>query len=68
MVSSSTMDRESVTLLRDYVNLLLQCVLRPSLTLASRTHGVDRFMVDNKERLFADYENTTSAYQNISRA
>ncbi|EJD38163.1 MRG-domain-containing protein [Auricularia subglabra TFB-10046 SS5] len=50
MVASSTMDRESVTLLRDYVNLLLQ------------------FMVENKERLFADYTNTTAAYQNISRA
>ena len=71
MVASSTMDRESVSLLRDYVNLLLQCVPYLSVeSVAYSTHcALYRFMVENKDRLFqAEYENTSSAYQNISRA
>ena len=72
MVASSTMDPESVGLVRDYVNELLVyvAVLCCSGKLIRRLIlRWTRYMVKERERIFVrQYESASVAYQNISRS
>ena len=68
MVASSTMDGESVILVRDYVNELLSWV-EDELRYCHADEGYLRWMVNEKERIFVkEYENASLQYQNISRS
>lgn len=68
MVATSTMDPESVTLVRDYVNELLSWVSVP-LWNQSLSNNCGRWMVQERERLFVkEYESASLQYQNISKA
>ncbi len=68
MVASSSMDGESVGLLRDYVNELLQCVPYESDAMPN-ADDARRWMVKERNRIFVpEYESASIAYQNISRS
>ena len=72
MVASSTMDPESVALVRDYVNELMVYVFSHSSTFELRPHIYHhdfRWMVTERGRIFiGEYESASVAYQNISRS
>ena len=70
MVAGSTMDPESVGLVRDYVTELMTCV--KWLSFYSDGMNPDRFhryMVNERHRIFQkEYDSASLQYQNISRS
>jgi mortality factor 4-like protein 1 len=68
MIANSSLDPESVGLVRDYVNELLSCVTSFTCRV-NKLIACNRWMVKERARIFqAEYENTNLQYQNISRS
>lgn len=70
MVASSTMDPESVAILREYIHELMGFVSwLLLLELDTQFCRLSRYMVREKERIFQiTYDETDTAYQNVSRS
>lgn len=70
MVAGSTMDAESIGLVKDYVNELLSYVPGfPRLVSYRLAHDERRFLVSERDRLFlTEYQSASLQYQNISRS
>lgn len=70
MVASSTMDAESIGLVKDYVNELLSYVFAFHCLVSHRlAHEGYSFLVTERDRLFlAEYQSASLQYQNISRS
>ena len=69
MVVSSTMDAESIGLVKDYVNELLSYVSAFPCLVSQAGSRRDSFLVAERDRLFlAEYQSASLQYQNISRS
>ena len=76
MIAHSSLDAESVNILRDYANELLVYVSTFYsmafwfFSVCAETYVVSlRYMVKEKDRIFLrEYESTAMAYQNVSRS
>jgi hypothetical protein len=66
IVASSSMDAESITIVREYVNELMAYVLNSCLILLLLIPF--RWMVKERDRIFLnEYDHASQQYQNIAR-
>lgn len=69
MISHTTMDAESVNILRDYVTELMRFVVIPRFLHALELTLSVRFLLKEKDRLFLkEYESAGTQYQNLNLA
>jgi mortality factor 4-like protein 1 len=67
MIAASTLDPESVGLVKDYVNELLRYAASPLLPRYELSKRHDRWMVKEKDRIFQwEYDNASSIYISLS--